>query len=588
MVNQPNQPSPWLRHPLLGMQPQTHSQASFVEYLRWMRVKSNDDTVDNGTVLELFAKFEGNDFSQALNRLTDRTKKLADEHFEVTCPWRIRVGGSKGPESMLLPAFDALGMPYIPSSTLKGVAREVASQDTNFTQKQIKEIFGDIEPNTCMGQVTFLDAHPLPGKYKQGGLLPDMANSIWRWEGTTPPQPNANPNTFLSLEKPTFIIGLRHSTGCKIETFEQVIIWLKKGLGYGIGSQVNSGYGSLDIKDEKLKRKPRILAVNFLLKGQLIHGRQTFDRWRPKNGGGWKPPGIAEAEVRSTAFRSVLRYWFRALALGVLCNQAARDLEIEIFGGIEPKPYTGLFRLEINKAKVIRDNAQNENQKYGVAEGELFLRYSSQAGTLLDDKKQALAALLQNLTWLMFHLGGVGQGARRPCYSRQNRNEVRPPYWRGSTLKARTNEDFWFIPDNLNEFKRLFRQRIKEFYLQLQQFQCAGEINYQNPRNLVTPTTDRWLEVGDKNCRIVCVTGDAINDKPFALAKLHLEYQGRRYNRVLCGSTAQPSPVWIAEVDKFQVVTVFGVNEDSRNPRNEYLQELGLRVENKIFPFNWT
>lgn len=571
-VNNPQRkPSPWLDHPNLPDQPSPN--ASFVEYLRWMRVKSGDGTIDSGTILELFQKFENNDFSKSLTRLTDRIKnKLSHEWFEVTCPWRIRVGGAKGPESMLLPAFDALGMPYIPSSTFKGVARTIAMQDPNFIEEQIKHIFGDINPNSSMGLVVFLDAYPLPGKDKQGGLSPDMANSIWKWDGTTPPEYNTKPNVFISLAKSTFVIGLRRGNDCSEETFNQVIAWLKRGLGYGIGSRINTGYGSLDIKDEKLKRRARILAVHFKLKGQLIHGGQKFTGWRPKDDGGWKPPGKALAEVRPTAFRSTMRYWFRALALGVLSNnQEVRDLELEIFGDIEPKPHTGLFSLEITNGRY-QENTQ-KNEEYSLAEGGLILRHSSQSISLLENKKQALEQLLQNLTWLMFHLGGVGQGSRRPCYSRQTR--FNPPWWRGASLTAISKDDFWKIPNNLNELKQIFRLRLQTFYTALQQFREKEEIDYHHPRPILTPTPQTWAEVVDSNCRIVCVTGSRENDKPFALAKLHeIEYQGRIYHRYLCGSTSKPSPVWIAEIGTFQVVTIFGVDEDSNNPRKQYLDKL--------------
>jgi len=61
---------------------------------------------------------------------------------------------------MLLPAFNALGIPYIPSSTLRGIPREMTTQDQNFTDEKVKEIFGHIDGKTQMGQVIFLDAYP--------------------------------------------------------------------------------------------------------------------------------------------------------------------------------------------------------------------------------------------------------------------------------------------------------------------------------------------------------------------------------------------------------------------------------------------
>ena len=551
--------------------PQPANHASFIEYLRWMRVKSHDGTIDGGTIIQLLQNFEDNDFSINLKRLTERTQKLAHEWFEATCPWRIRVGGARGPESILLPAFDALGMPYIPSSTLKGVARAIALKENSAAE--VKRIFGDLDPHSSMGQVIFLDAYPLPGEDLQGGLMPDMTNAIWKWSGTTPPKYDTNPNVFLSLKESTFVIGLRRGTGCEEITFNQVKQWLIKGLTQGIGSRVNTGYGALDVKDEKLIKKKIILLVSFKLTGQLIHGQQAFTQWELKKGK-WKFPGIAEAEVRPTVFRSMLRYWFRALALGVLSNREVRDLEMQIFGGIDADlPQTGLFRLEV-QGQVERDNARlthkGKEEDYGLITGNLIIRYSSQTASLSQGKKQSLEEMIKNLTWLMFHLGGVGQGARRPCYSRQNRASA--PWWRGATLTARSKDEFWHVPGNVTKLTQKFQQRLKDFYKALEQFRSEGTIDYLHPRAVTIPTTNSWSEAIDSHCQIVCVAGDAKNNKPFALAVLHqLGRSDNGYNPDLCGATQIPSPVWIAKVGGLQVVTVFGSTE---KPRRDYVAAL--------------
>jgi CRISPR-associated protein Cmr6 len=614
-TNPPQEPSPWLNHPN-NSNPEPSNSASFVEYLRWMRMKLDDSipesgTINSGTILELFNLFENNDLSKTLTRLTDRTKKLAEEWFEAECPWRIRVGGTKGPESMLLPAFDALGMPYIPSSTLRGIARAMAVQDEAMTKKEIKEIFGDINPESSMGQVIFLDAYPLPGDNKQGGLMPDMANSIWEWEGTTPPKYNTNPNICISLKQPNFVIGLRPGLGCSNETLQKVKTWLINGLNQGIGSRVNSGYGTLKATGNlgrQITKKPVILRINFELQGQLIHGRQRFDGWkRNKNNTKWNP-GIAEAEVRAIAFRSMLRYWFRALALGVLNSDSVRDLELEIFGGIEPNPTTGLFRLEVINGKVDHEMSDNEA---GSLSGTLIIRSSSHHLPILSQsselnnltpeeskqrikqKSESLKKLLRTLTWLMFHLGGVGQGARRPCYKRIE-HKPNPP-WRGSTLIPYPDENnqFWKPPNTLATFHQLFQQRLGEFYDALTQFspiKIDPKIDPSNPKLVMT--TD-WAEAVDRNCRIVMCQGKGSGKtgKGHALSVLHdsqfkqkfIDKDGKEkenYDKQLCGginpSPSIPSPVWIREIkdteeNSFHVVTVFGATSGKRQ---KFLEEL--------------
>jgi CRISPR-associated protein Cmr6 len=167
--NQP--PSPWLN---ADNPPTPNSTASFVEYLRWMREPERE--YKDATKIQILQIAQENaDYCDRLKRLNQRTEVIAGQGntFEVKCPWRIRVGGHRGPESILLPAFDALGMPYIPASTLRGIARTqaireiVTSKKINWSaaEQQVARYFGSIEANNaedCAGKVVFVDAYPLP------------------------------------------------------------------------------------------------------------------------------------------------------------------------------------------------------------------------------------------------------------------------------------------------------------------------------------------------------------------------------------------------------------------------------------------
>jgi CRISPR-associated protein Cmr6 len=123
--NQP--PSPWLN---FDNPPTPNSTASFVEYLRWMREPERE--YKDATKIQILQMAQENaDYRDRLQQLNQRTELIAGKEntFTVKCPWRIRVGGHRGPESILLPAFDALGMPYIPASTLRGIARTQAIRE---------------------------------------------------------------------------------------------------------------------------------------------------------------------------------------------------------------------------------------------------------------------------------------------------------------------------------------------------------------------------------------------------------------------------------------------------------------------------
>jgi CRISPR-associated protein Cmr6 len=75
------------------------------------------------------------------------------------------------------------------------------------------------------------------------------------------------------------------------------------------------------------------------------------------------------------------------------------------------------------------------------------------------EKKDAIADLFKNLIWMMFRLGGVGQGARRPRYERD-----RTPLYRGSTLFSETRDEFWLLPCQPQKFCERFQQRLGDFY----------------------------------------------------------------------------------------------------------------------------
>jgi len=589
-------PSPWLDP---ENEPQPDATASFVEYLRWMR--SPDLPYKDATKVQILQMAEEwANYGDRLTLLTKRTKLIAGEgsYFSVQCPWRIRTGGHRGPESILLPAFDALGMPFIPSSTLRGVARnqairEVMAQDKvdwKEAEKRVAPWFGSLEAKggDRAGKVVFLDAYPSPSQ-KGGGLAVDMANNIWTWEGNSLKY-SPNPNPFFSLKEATFVIGLRLASSCNdANVLQQVRNWLIKGLQSGIGSQVNSGYGEILVAGEGQPTN-EFFRVEFSLEGQLIHGRQKFTNWNwndRKNE--WQMRGQAEAEVRPIAFKSMLRYWFRILALGVLESTLIKEWEATLFGGINPKKL-GWVRFRTLEGKVTqkepRPNRDGKNNPCGKQEGILTLAYSLEASA---NNKLAISKLCKNLTWLMFHLGGIGQGARRPCYSRQNRQAA--PWYRGSDLIPEGDDSLWDLPEDIQEFKKLFQGRMQEFYTALAAL-TGNQINCRNLTAIGVVRRDSWSEAVDNNCRIVVCSGDADFGKPYALAVLHSDSlkdtvkdregnpvieQGqvkKIYDVNLCGKVSRdvkPSPVWIADLGDYQVVTIFGATQ---NPRQKYLATL--------------
>jgi CRISPR-associated protein Cmr6 len=582
-----SQPSPWLGHPL-DPTPNPDPTAGFVEYLRWMRAPL--DAFKDGTKAELAHQVETRiNFGARLKVLNERTQRIASNTFQVTCPWRIRVGGAKGPESMLLPAFDHLGIPYIPSSTLRGVARSQAirelMQKHNLSWEEADKAVApwlghlEAEDKDSAGKVIFLDAYPVPTRpqrqgdpdnSRSGGLAVDIANNVWRWNGNSL-EYKANPNVFFSLKQATFLIGIRKGPGCTDEMLAQVKEWLIRGLEQGVGSQVNTGYGRLIQTGKTLSQyKGEFLRLPFELEGQLIHGRQVVN-WKPDKN---RYDNKSIAEVRPVAFKNMLRYWFRTFALGVLPVKQVQEWEGQLFGAITPQQKHGWIHVDLLNGKVSRPEPNQRREAAGQQEGILVLSFSSECQNYASQAEQeAVKRLFTNLTWMMFHLGGVGQGARRPCYSRQDRD--RPPWWRGSTLIPKSESPFWELPGSVVEFQKLFQKRLGSFFEALKTL-TQQAINPNSPQSFGRVDRDKWPEAVDANCKIVVCSGRKDFHKPYALATLHrLGRQGEgRYDRCLCGGVqggAVPSPVWIADLDDYQVVTVFGATVD---PRKSYLEQL--------------
>jgi CRISPR-associated protein Cmr6 len=562
---------------------------------------------------------ENANYRDRLKQLNQRTELIAgtENTFEVKCPWRIRVGGHRGPESILLPAFDALGMPYIPASTLRGVARSqaireiVAAENIKWSaaEQKVAPYFGSIEadnPKNCAGKIIFLDAYPLPTK--NGGLSMDMANNIWKWDEDRKPKYDSNPNIFLSLQESSFLIGLRLAGNCRDkEVLNKVKQWLIDGLQAGVGSQINTGYGQLTLGNKE-KASNEFFRVKFALEGQLIHGNQEFNNvkqpfqinkdgsFKTDKNGKLKSATSAVPEVRPTAFKSILRYWFRAFALGVLPAEQVINWEGQIFGAINPKPQLGWVRVNIIDGKLIQKEPRNKQDECGEQEGILTFSYSVATP---QDKSLVISSLLKNLTWMMFNLGGIGQGARRPCYSRQNREYA--PWFRGSTFFVDSDienpKSFWYAPESAKDFQTLFQTRLKAFYAALEQLIPNNNItqNINSPLSFSQPSKENWSDAVDKHCRIVVCSGEEDYNKPHALAVLHsqdLKVKNKKgqldYDGNLCGQTnkpVKPSPVWIADLEDYQIVTVFGATVE---PRSKYLQKLKQKSDQyyQIFPFS--
>lgn len=322
------------------------------------------------------------------DRLNDRTKRLAENGgmtFRAQFPWRLRVGGTRGFRELLLPVLHPVfGIPYLPASSLKGAARAWARCNQ---AENLSDLLGCLDGKIAQAaKVEFLDAFPT-----KPCLSVDMANSLWRWEGDCV-RYNSDPHPLLSLEKPEFLIGIVATNRCQnLDELQIVKSWLENALTVGIGSRVSAGYGrSSIISTSNISRHP------FSLFTQGMHGAFRD-----------------VVEFRPTAVRGMLRYWFRAVALGLYSPQKCKELEKRLFGSIEPPAKEGSIRIAVE----LNEPQQGNGNFPWVYEGAIVLESKSN-----DDLN-----LAQYLLKLASHLGGIGQGARRPLH--WNNGRLRGCHW---------------------------------------------------------------------------------------------------------------------------------------------------------------
>ncbi len=357
-------------------------------------------------------------------QLTAKTKLIASEVLTVQFPWRVRVGGTRGFQEILVPVFHPVyGVPYVPSSSIKGAVRAWAGQNE---KPEIDQLLGTLDNG--IGYVQFLDAFPT-----KPCLSVDMANPNWHWDGDRIKY-KPDPHALLSMEQPELAIGLAlTSRGKNPNDVQTVKEWLEQTLAEsGIGSRVSSGYGRTTRKAES--------STNNVLK------TYKFELWTAGMYGATPPSQENHyqgmPEFRPTAVRGMLRYWFRAIALGIYPPQQCKTLEAEIFGTIEPRSQVGSICIGV----------EWEEQK-----GDRTYPHFYSGTIVLESQDSQHLNLIRKVLELASHLGGIGRGSRRPLHWNNPHPGLRGCHWeiKSEKLRLSSNVTTWttrFLPTVRNAF----------------------------------------------------------------------------------------------------------------------------------------
>jgi len=491
--------------------------------------------------------------------LNKRTETLADTTLKVQFLWLLRVSGVRGFRELLLPAMHPVyGIPYIPASSLKGVIHAWA-RNKKVAEQEINRLLGYLNgKEASIGRVQILDAFPT-----KPCLSLDIANPQWTWKGNEIKYGTV-PHTLLSLHQPALVIGLvRTKLGC-LEDVKTVRGWLEQALDHkGLGSRISAGYGRTGFQSD--------------LPNQSRH--YEFELWTQ----GMYGADIQKSEFRPTALRGMLRYWFRAFALGIYHPDVCKTLEAELFGTIEPEAKEGSICIGVRWEEIKKAEQKTDNLQPYIYTGKIFL----------ESKVEKHLLLVEKILQISSHLGGMGRGARRPLHKFQDpakQDRLRGCYWQIINFD---------ISCNIKTWEECF-QHLYEAFKAVKSLP-EKSLRVCNPGN----PKDRNQDVLDKNTKIYLVpclnpemkhpkkisnwrqNGDKLDVIGKALHRLYSDdkYKGKRNvngqekgNPYVGGELGTPSYVVIKSnfpqgENPYQVVTIFGANNSDRDDFSEKIRQ---------------
>jgi CRISPR-associated protein Cmr6 len=187
----------------------------------------------------------------ALNRRAHLRQvcELASERFKIGggSGLAMGMGNPSGVLDIGMTLDRTTGVPYIPGSALRGLARAYARSSSSNVQdlKQVDELFGT---SRCVGAVDFLDAIPDANcKMKPSVMTPHFPD--WYINGLAPGEwMSPVPVSYLVIGSGSFHIDLNGSPDSCRRAFE----YLRGGLDeLGVGGKTSSGYGwLLPVRDD--------------------------------------------------------------------------------------------------------------------------------------------------------------------------------------------------------------------------------------------------------------------------------------------------------------------------------------------------
>jgi CRISPR-associated protein Cmr6 len=208
---------------------------------------------------EEFEKFSFDD--KSISNLHQRNDAVLQNFSTLGCPilnfsmqtsWRLITGiGASSSLEVGMILHHIYGIPYIPSSSIKGLLHSYLATQTDWDKSEIRNLFGsgdDEFGDASKGKIVFLDAYPEPGFQ----ISVDIMNNHYQkyYQGEAPPGDwmDPNPIKFLTVKDASFVFRM-FSTDASIENekLQQIAEKLAEALElFGIGAKTAVGYGRLE------------------------------------------------------------------------------------------------------------------------------------------------------------------------------------------------------------------------------------------------------------------------------------------------------------------------------------------------------
>lgn len=246
------------------------------------------------------------------------------------------------------------GVPILPGSGLKGVARSWAQQQGE-SQEAIRRIFGAHDDlSQSRGTVCFFDAIPeiIPR------LEVDIVNNHHgKYYG------NPAENQPGDWEDPVPVYFLAVSPGAEFtfavsgpqQDVEMALKYLQSGLRYlGVGAKTNAGYGFFELENTDLPTPT--FTKSSVHELELVSPAFFAGALQQK----------ADCRLRSATLRGLLRTWWRMLHTNHLSSKDVGGLEQAIFGSAEQ---AGALQIQLSPVALADPLLYSQKDMVDVLEG---------------------------------------------------------------------------------------------------------------------------------------------------------------------------------------------------------------------------